>query len=100
MADISMSSNYTLLHSSINGCPLRADEAFGPVVNEACREHFDFTLMFEQTILSIGPSSILLLLVPLGLYSLYCSDIKILPRHSLFLSKAVMPPSAFLQRTL
>ncbi|EAW08899.1 putative ABC transporter [Aspergillus clavatus NRRL 1] len=40
------------------------DNAFGPVINHGCRAAFDFTLLFEQTILSIAPSALFLLLAP------------------------------------
>ncbi|TVY83108.1 ABC transporter FUM19 [Lachnellula suecica] len=45
------------------------DNVFGPVV-QGCRSGFDFTLMFEQTILSIGPAALLLLSTPPRLASL------------------------------
>lgn len=38
-----------------------ADEAFGPAVSPACRT-FDFTLLFEQSILSLLPNGLLLVL--------------------------------------
>ncbi len=60
-----------------NACPSHADDVFGPVVAQPCRQHFDFTLMFEQSILSIGPSSIMLLLLPMGLYWLRGADVKV-----------------------
>lgn len=44
----------------MNECSPRADDEFGPQV-VACRQGFDFTLLFEQTILSAVPSAILLL---------------------------------------
>ncbi|KAJ5794580.1 ABC transporter [Penicillium paradoxum] len=40
------------------------DNVFGPVINHDCRAAFDFTLLFEQTILSIAPSALFLLLAP------------------------------------
>jgi hypothetical protein len=39
------------------------DDAFGPVI-QGCRSNFDFTLLFEQTILSIGPATLLLIFAP------------------------------------
>ncbi len=36
------------------------DDSFGPVVH-GCRDDFDFTLLFENTILSIAPSAVVLL---------------------------------------
>lgn len=41
-------------------CSAAADDSFGPQVQN-CRGSFDFTLFFEQSILGIAPSAILLL---------------------------------------
>ena len=41
-------------------CRVGADDLFGPQVL-GCRESFDFTLLFEQSILSLLPSILLLL---------------------------------------
>ncbi|KAI0121749.1 hypothetical protein BJ170DRAFT_137603 [Xylariales sp. AK1849] len=43
------------------GCSLLVDDDFGPAVDH-CARSFDFTLLFEETILSILPSSIFLVL--------------------------------------
>jgi hypothetical protein len=40
---------------------------FGPAQSTHCQDKFDFTLLFEQSILSIGPSVLLLLVYPLRL---------------------------------
>ncbi|PYI35212.1 P-loop containing nucleoside triphosphate hydrolase protein [Aspergillus indologenus CBS 114.80] len=55
-------------------CSPVADNSFGPVI--ACPAIFDFTLLFEQSILSIGPSAIFLLVVPWRIWSLYAENIK------------------------
>lgn len=55
-----------------------ADDVFGPIVS-GCRGDFDFTLLFEQSILSSVPSSILILLVPLRLFHLRRSIVKTFP---------------------
>ncbi|RFU32078.1 hypothetical protein B7463_g4239, partial [Scytalidium lignicola] len=39
------------------------DNSFGPVI-DGCRANFDFTLLFEQSIFSIGPAALLLLFAP------------------------------------
>lgn len=57
---------------------LAADNTFGPAITGTCRSGFDFTLMFENTILSILPSVLLLLLTPVRLYTLYGENIKAL----------------------
>ncbi|OCK89464.1 putative multidrug resistance protein [Cenococcum geophilum 1.58] len=81
-----MASNYTDIAST---CTLHADNVFGPVVASPCRHGFDFTLLFEQSILSIVPSSIFLLLVPLRLFWLYRSSITTLPHYSVYTGKAL-----------
>jgi ATP-binding cassette, subfamily C (CFTR/MRP), member 1 len=40
------------------------DNSFGPFLELPGRATFDFTLLFEETILSIAPSALLLLLIP------------------------------------
>jgi ATP-binding cassette, subfamily C (CFTR/MRP), member 1 len=50
-------------------CPAFPDNSFGPAVAE-CERAFDFTLLFEESILSIGPSVLLLLFAPLRILSL------------------------------
>ncbi|PYH86149.1 P-loop containing nucleoside triphosphate hydrolase protein [Aspergillus uvarum CBS 121591] len=42
-------------------CPFALDDLWGPTVHP-CRRAFDFTLLFEQSVLSILPSSLFLLL--------------------------------------
>ncbi|OKL58187.1 hypothetical protein UA08_06868 [Talaromyces atroroseus] len=55
-------------------CPQAADNSFGPAIS--CPRVFDFTLVFEQSILSIGPSALFLLLVPWRVWNLYGKSIK------------------------
>ncbi|OJK00423.1 hypothetical protein ASPACDRAFT_1880763 [Aspergillus aculeatus ATCC 16872] len=57
-----------------SSCSPAADNSFGPVIT--CLATFDFTLLFEQSILSIGPSAIFLLVVPWRFRSLYTANIK------------------------
>lgn len=49
-------------------CGPSADNAFGPLVRSACR--FDFTLLFEETVLRVGPAAVFLLLGVASIYSL------------------------------
>ena len=69
------------LHQSPKMSPWRpsADNAFGPAIGANCRSTFDFTLLFEQTILTIAPASILLLLAPPRIWHLLRSSTKTLP---------------------
>ncbi|KAK1754461.1 P-loop containing nucleoside triphosphate hydrolase protein [Echria macrotheca] len=50
-------------------CPIEAESGFGPVAD--CYDGFDFTLLFEETILTILPAGIVLLLLPFWLARLY-----------------------------
>lgn len=43
------------------------DDAFGPFVEPLAHDRFDFTLLFEQSVFSIGPSAVILLVAPLRL---------------------------------
>lgn len=54
---------------TVSLCQPSSDDSFGPIV-KGCRSDFDFTLLFEQTILSIGPAVLLLLFTPLRLVTL------------------------------
>ncbi|KFA48354.1 hypothetical protein S40293_04500 [Stachybotrys chartarum IBT 40293] len=56
-------------------CSPQADDAFGPQV-VACRQGFDFTLLFEQTILSAIPSGLMLLASTLFLLRRYRRIVK------------------------
>lgn len=58
-------------------CPPSSDDVFGPAVN-GCRGNFDFTLFFEQTVLSIGPSALLLLFAPPRIVRLLRASVKTL----------------------
>jgi ATP-binding cassette, subfamily C (CFTR/MRP), member 1 len=53
-----------------------ADNSFGPA-GLVCR--FDFTLLFEESILFIGPSSLFLLLATLRIWQLRKERVKVRP---------------------
>ena len=57
---------------------------FGPTAS-GCRNDFDFTLLFEQSLLSIGPSALFLLLMPIRTLQLSKKSYKVRrsPLHSL-----------------
>ncbi|RDW64654.1 hypothetical protein BP6252_10305 [Coleophoma cylindrospora] len=57
-------------------CTLVADDEFGPVVS-SCRDNFDFTLLFEQSIFAVVPSAILLLSCAWRLLVLRKEDVKL-----------------------
>ena len=72
-------------------CSASSDDMFGPAVQLGCRDSFDFTLLFEQAILSIVPSALLLLLTPIRIYQLAGCSVKTLPTKILA-TKAVNAP--------
>jgi ATP-binding cassette, subfamily C (CFTR/MRP), member 1 len=49
---------------ALNSSASTGDNTFGPFIEFSDRATFDFTLLFEETILSILPSALLLLLIP------------------------------------
>lgn len=53
-----------------SSCSIAADNVFGPAVNSSCRGGFDFTILFEQSILGILPAGVFLIAFPAALYSL------------------------------
>ncbi|GAM36282.1 vacuolar glutathione S-conjugate transporter [Talaromyces pinophilus] len=57
-------------------CADAADDAFGPAVGAGCRDGFDFTLLFEQSILSILPAAIILIASPFRIKYLLSKDIR------------------------
>lgn len=54
-----------------------ADKSFGPFCHIPGEHIFDFTLLFEDTILSILPSSLLLLTAPLRILQLWHASRKV-----------------------
>lgn len=54
----------------------RLDDRFGPHA-DGCRGGFDFTLLFEETILTLLPLAIILLITPLRIFYLFKKDRKV-----------------------
>lgn len=57
-----------------------ADQEFGPRVQVRCRE-FDFTVTFEQSILSILPSALFIVLASIRIYVLIQKSPKVHGRY-------------------
>ncbi|UNI21624.1 hypothetical protein JDV02_007600 [Purpureocillium takamizusanense] len=55
------------MNASTPLCAPTADAAFGPAVGAPCRDGFDFTLVFEQSIFVLLPAALLLVAAPLRL---------------------------------
>ncbi|TDZ40639.1 ABC transporter atnG [Colletotrichum spinosum] len=63
-------------NSSASVCSASADDSFGPVVRN-CRNGFDFTLTFEQSLFTILPACLLLLIAPFRLQRLWKGPLKV-----------------------
>lgn len=57
-------------------CSPAADNVLGPAVGAGCRDGFDFTLLFEESMLSILPATILLIASPFRIKYLLSKDIR------------------------
>ncbi len=77
---------------SLSWCS-RVDNTFGPHAGE-CRGGFDFTLLFEETILTLLPVGLLLVVIPPRVWYLLGRERKVTPRVG-----RVTPGSAKLVRT-
>ncbi|RDW93046.1 ABC transporter, integral membrane type 1 [Aspergillus mulundensis] len=67
----------------MSSCP--GDAAFGPRVDTTCRA-FDFTLTFEDALLSCLPAALFLLFIPLQLYRLW-KQARLVQRSALLAAK-------------
>ena len=67
------------------------DNTFGPYAG-ACRGGFDFTLLFEESILSILPLALLLIVVPFRISYLVRRTIKVNPSTWLASKLVGAPP--------
>ncbi|KAF5647245.1 multidrug resistance-associated 1 [Fusarium sp. NRRL 52700] len=65
------------MNSSDNLCTSSVDASFGPFVGPECRDGFDFTLVFEQSILVLSPAALLLILAPIRLFRLRNVPVKV-----------------------
>lgn len=61
----------------LNSCPAAIDKSFGPWAGVGCRGGFDFTLFFEESILSIPLNCIFLFGVPWRTWQLMRQDAKV-----------------------
>lgn len=69
-------------------CSVADEDVFGPFVNASCHHGFDFTLLFEEAILTLLPLSILLLSEVFRIRSLRCASDKV-NRSWLYAAKEV-----------
>ncbi|KXJ95019.1 ABC transporter [Microdochium bolleyi] len=64
---------------SLLSCPDGIDDTFGPWAGPGCRGGFDFTLFFEDTILTIPLYCLFLVALPVRVYQLARADVKVVP---------------------
>jgi hypothetical protein len=57
-------------------CSIEAESFFGPQVAPDCRDGFDFTLLFEELILTLIPLCFVSLTLPLRLWQLLNQNVK------------------------
>ncbi|KAM0247924.1 hypothetical protein ACHAP5_003708 [Fusarium lateritium] len=69
------------MNSSETLCISSTDTSFGPFVGPECRDGFDFTLVFEQSILVLLPAALLLILAPIRLSRLRNVPVKVAGRR-------------------
>lgn len=58
-------------------CAASVDASFGPFVPPECRYGFDFTLVFEQSILVLLPASLILIIAPFRIFRLRNAPVKV-----------------------
>lgn len=75
----------------------KVDDTFGPYAR-GCRGGFDFTLLFQDSILSILPLCLLLIIVPFRISYLFRRTIKVDPSFWLA-SKLVSDPTKVVIRS-
>lgn len=75
---MTLSNNGSSLYVPSSLCT-RADDSFRSSIIPQCRGGFDFTLLFEQSVLSLAPLIMLLFAVPVRLIELVGTDVKTIP---------------------
>ena len=78
VGDLGIAMDSSFQNTSLTGVE-SCDGSFGPSAYDCGAARFDFTLMFEQSVLAIGPSSVLLMVVPLRLFQLLGRSRKVFP---------------------
>ncbi|KAF9876316.1 ABC transporter [Colletotrichum karsti] len=64
-------------HPHQPACPAGVDDSFGPWAGATCRGGFDFTLLFEESILAVPLHCLFLLALPACALRLVRSDVKV-----------------------
>lgn len=74
----------------------RLDDTFGPHATD-CRGDFDFTLLFEESILCLLPLTLLLIVAPFRILYLFKKDRKVVPSPLLSLKLVCAIPEVGFQ---
>ncbi|KFY89738.1 hypothetical protein V500_05527 [Pseudogymnoascus sp. VKM F-4518 (FW-2643)] len=82
---------------AVNSTVFVGDNSFGPFFEIPGSTTFDFTLLFEETILSIVPSAILLLLIPPRILQLWKTPHKVISSYLLTTKIAILAIFSILQ---
>lgn len=64
-----------------NSSRVLTDDTFGPFLHDNGKQVFDFTLLFEDSIMSVLPSAILIAIVPLRIVQLWRKSHKVTASH-------------------
>jgi ATP-binding cassette, subfamily C (CFTR/MRP), member 1 len=82
------------------GDPSCLDDSFGPWAGPICRYGFDFTLLFEESILCLLLQGLFLLCLPVRLYGVFRMDFKAVPAITYYLKMVSGAGLAFVNLSL
>ncbi|OBT96290.1 hypothetical protein VE01_05823 [Pseudogymnoascus verrucosus] len=82
---------------AVNSTVYAGDNSFGPFFELPGSATFDFTLLFEETILSILPSAVLLLLIPPRILQLWKTPHKVISSYLLTTKIVILAVFSILQ---
>ena len=83
----------------MNGCTIGVEDQFGPRVSYLCLQGFDFTLLFEESITTILPLGVTLLILLLRIARL-AREPKEVFRSRLFFIKLVSSRQGAVNRSI
>ncbi|KAJ5587013.1 P-loop containing nucleoside triphosphate hydrolase protein [Penicillium hispanicum] len=67
----------TVMMSPLPPCSVADEDVFGPTVSAACRHGFDFTLLFEEIVLTLLPLFLVSLVAPIRFWKLWKAPEKV-----------------------
>ncbi|BAE64600.1 unnamed protein product [Aspergillus oryzae RIB40] len=93
-------SSFWLHPRAATACPIAVEDTFGPVVNHECKDGFDFTLYFEETVLTLPVTLFFLFWALPRIYHLRQQTIKVQGGYRYFVKLGGYALLAVLQLTL